>query len=140
MDTYNFQCLVIQSTSDTRMLLLLLERVFFLPRKRWNSSQNICWFSFRLNPLYISILHVVQSFWTECCGIQSYIHCNRQYLVKKIYRQKSFTLQTNKKHSTVWHLKSVIQIKLSWRQQKFAFETCFIEWNLLSLFVWYNVA
>lgn len=29
MDTYNFQCLVIQSTSDTGMLLLLPEILFF---------------------------------------------------------------------------------------------------------------
>lgn len=43
-----------------------------------------------------------------CCDIQSYMHCNRQYPVRKIYKQESFTLYGNVKTCCILY---VIQTK-----------------------------
>lgn len=84
--------------------------IIFLRRKQCNNGQNICWFSFRLNHLYMRGKHVIcWTFYLDWVvgGIQSNIICNRQYLVKKISNQESFIFYPKiNKHGVVWYLKT----------------------------------
>lgn len=150
MDTYNFQCLVIQSTSDTGVLSLPPEILFFyLGSWNWNSGQSICWFSFRLDHLYMRGKHT--TCWTLVLdwvggGIQTDTICNRRYL-KTMSKQDSFIFYPKiNKHAVVWHLKLDTWNRFKmywWWQQKFPFKPCFMEQNLfymyIYLLIWYEL-
>lgn len=108
METYNSQCLVIQSTSDAGMLSLLPEMLFFYLGS--SATMIKIFVGFHLGYLICTwgkdILYVGHFVldWVVG-GIQSYIICSRQYL-KTVSKQDSYMFYPKiRKHAVVWHLK-----------------------------------